>query len=98
MNPNGDDTPCIIVAAHCNENRINEYGTARQADYKSRGNRAREYTRFMIDELIPYIRSEFSCTTDPAKNIIAGFSLSALSALDIAWATPSVLRTQGRFR
>ena len=89
--------PCIIVAAHCNENRINEYGTARQADYKSRGNRAREYTRFMIDELIPYIRSEFNSATDPAKNIIAGFSLSALSALDIAWATPSVFGKVGVF-
>jgi enterochelin esterase-like enzyme len=89
--------PCIIVAAYCNENRINEYGTARQADYKNRGNKARNYTRFMVEELVPYIRSEFRCATEPSKTIIAGFSLGALSAFDIAWATPSVFGKIGVF-
>jgi enterochelin esterase-like enzyme len=89
--------PCIVVAAHCNENRINEYGTARQADYKNRGNKAPQYTRFMVEELVPYIRSQYACNTDPAKNIIAGFSLSALSAMDIAWATPSLFGKVGVF-
>jgi enterochelin esterase-like enzyme len=90
-------SPCIIVAAHCNENRINEYGTARQADYQNRGNKAREYTGFMIDELVPYIRTEFRSLVEPTKNIIAGFSLGALSAFDIAWATPSVFGRVGVF-
>ena len=89
--------PCIIVAAHCNENRINEYGTARQADYKNRGNKAPQYTRFVVEELVPYIRSKYACNTAPAKNIIAGFSLSALSAIDIAWATPSLFGRVGVF-
>ncbi len=89
--------PCIVVAAHCNENRINEYGTARQADYKNRGNKAAEYKRFMIEELVPYIRSEYRCATEPSKNIMAGFSLGALSAFDIAWATPSVFGKIGVF-
>jgi enterochelin esterase-like enzyme len=89
--------PCIIVAPHCNENRVNEYGTARQADYKNRGNKASEYTRFMVDELLPYIRSQFHSTAEPSKNIIAGFSLGALSALDIAWANPSVFGKTGVF-
>ncbi|MDZ7879711.1 MAG: alpha/beta hydrolase-fold protein [Saprospiraceae bacterium] len=89
--------PCIVVAAHCNENRINEYGTARQADYKNRGNKAPQYTRFVVDELVPYVRSHYKCSTIPAQNIIAGFSLSALSAIDIAWATPSVFGKVGVF-
>jgi enterochelin esterase-like enzyme len=88
---------CIIVAAHCNDNRINEYGTARQADYKNRGNKAREYTAFMIEELVPYIRSEFRSSPDVSKNIIAGFSLGALSAFDIAWANPSIFGKIGVF-
>jgi enterochelin esterase-like enzyme len=93
----GKLAPCIVVAAHCNDNRINEYGTARQADYKNRGNKAREYTAFMVEELVPYIRTEFRSSTEVSKNIIAGFSLGALSALDIAWATPSVFGKIGVF-
>jgi iron(III)-enterobactin esterase len=89
--------PCIVVAAYCNDNRMNEYGTARQADYKNRGNKAREYTAFMVDELVPYIRSEFRCAPEPSKTIMAGFSLGALSAFDIAWATPSVFGKVGVF-
>ncbi len=89
--------PCIVIAAHCSDNRINEYGTARQADYQNRGNKALEYTQFMIKELIPYIRSEYRSLTEPSKNIVAGFSLGALSAFDIAWATPSVFGRVGVF-
>jgi enterochelin esterase-like enzyme len=89
--------PCIVVAVHCNDNRINEYGTARQADYKNRGNKALDYTHFMIKELVPYVQLKFRCALEPSKNILAGFSLGALSAFDIAWATPSVFGRVGVF-
>jgi enterochelin esterase-like enzyme len=88
---------CIVVAAHCNDNRINEYGTARQADYANRGNKATEYTRFITNELMPYIRSEYRCSTETSKNIIAGFSLGALSAFDIAWANAPLFGKVGVF-
>ena len=89
--------PCIIVAAYCNEDRVHEYGTARQPDYKNRGSKALEYTRFMIEELVPYVRSNFRSNIEPTQNIIAGFSLGALSAFDIGWATPSVFGKIGVF-
>jgi enterochelin esterase-like enzyme len=87
----------IIVAMYCNENRINEYGTARQSDYKNRGNKARSYTNFVVHELMPYIRDEFRCATEPENTTFAGFSLGALSALDIAWAHPMLFGKVGVF-
>lgn len=87
----------IIVAMYCNENRINEYGTARQADYKNRGNKAREYSNFVLHEVIPYIRDEYRCMTEPENTAFAGFSLGALSALDIAWQNPLLFGKIGIF-
>jgi iron(III)-enterobactin esterase len=87
----------IVVAMYCNENRINEYGTARQSDYKNRGNKARSYNNFVVHELIPYIQGEFQCTTQAENTTIAGFSLGALSALDIGWANPLLFGKIGVF-
>ena len=87
----------IIVAMYCNENRINEYGTARQPDYKNRGNKARSYNNFIVHELLPYIRSEFKCSLEPEQTTFAGFSLGALSALDIGWANPLIFGKIGVF-
>ncbi len=89
--------PTILVALYCNENRINEYGTARQSDYKNRGNKARFYNDFVVHELTPYIRAEFKCLTEPNNTTFAGFSLGALSALDIAWANPMLFGKVGVF-
>lgn len=88
---------CIIIAMYCNDNRINEYGTALEIDYKNRGNKAQEYANFVIHELVPLMRKEYRCRLEPSKNIYAGFSLGALSALDIAWANPSVFGKIGVF-
>ncbi|MBL7817666.1 MAG: hypothetical protein JNL70_21850, partial [Saprospiraceae bacterium] len=68
----------IIVAMYCNENRINEYGTARQADYKNRGNKALSYTNFVLFELMPYIHESFRCLKNATDTAFAGFSLGAL--------------------
>ncbi len=88
---------CIIIAVYSNENRMNEYGTTRQADYKNRGNKARKYTDFMIQELVPRMQAEFRCRREPLYTTMAGFSLGALSAMDIAWANPSVFGKVGVF-
>ncbi len=87
----------IVVAIYCNENRINEYGTMRQADYKNRGNKARQYADFVLHELIPYIKDEYRCLLEPENTAFAGFSLGALSALDIAWQNPGLFGKIGVF-
>ena len=93
----GSLAPCLVVAVHCSADRMNEYGTARQSDYKNRGNRAREYSDFFIHELVPLVRSEFKCRAEPQATTFAGFSLGALSALDISWANPEIFGKVGVF-
>ena len=88
---------CIVIAMYCNENRINEYGTANRLDYKKRGNKARQHADFVLQELIPLMQTEYKIKQEPQQTVYAGFSLGALSALDIAWANPSVFGKVGVF-
>ena len=76
--------PVVIAAVHAGTERLQEYGTAGQPDFKGRGSKADAYTSFVIKELLPLIKKEAGVTDFEIK-AIAGFSLSGLSALDIAW-------------
>lgn len=88
-------SPAIIVGIHANEDRIYEYGTARRPDYMGRGSRAARYTAFVLDELLPYLQTNFrTCET---HRTIAGFSLGGLMALDIAWNHPEQFAKAGVF-
>lgn len=74
--------PVFCAAIHAGEERKMEYGTAATLDYKGRGAKAGLYTRFIFDELLPYIRTTYHIYSFREK-LFAGFSLGALSALDI---------------
>lgn len=76
--------PLLCVGIHCGPDRKNEYGTAGILDYKGRGVKASLYTRFVFEELLPFIRNEFSINSFKEKSY-CGFSLGGLSALDIVW-------------
>ena len=76
--------PLVCVGIHCGPERIMEYGTAYAADYKGRGAYAGLYTKFIFEELLPYIRKVYQAPSFRDKSF-AGFSLGALSALDIVW-------------
>lgn len=80
-------SPLFCVGMHCSEDRKNEYGTAEILDYKGRGARASLYTKFVIEELLPYIRYTYQVSSFREKSF-AGFSLGGLSALDIVWNHP----------
>ena len=80
--------PLFCVGIHCSTDRKNEYGTALYLDYKGRGAKAALYTRFILEELLPYIRKEYSIRSFLQKSF-AGFSLGGLSALDIVWNNPT---------
>ncbi|GAA4450280.1 hypothetical protein GCM10023189_10640 [Nibrella saemangeumensis] len=88
--------PFVLVAIHAGD-RIQEYGTASQADYMHRGSKAGQYTDFVLTELLPYIRKHYRVTTDPAKAVFAGFSLGGLSAFDLAWHHPDRFSKAGVF-
>ena len=81
---NNSITPLLCVGIHCGKDRKNEYGTAKVLDYKGRGARAGLYTRFIFEELMPFIRKAMKISSFREKSF-AGFSMGGLSALDIVW-------------
>lgn len=89
-------TPIFCVGIHCSEDRKNEYGTAKILDYKGRGAKAALYTRFIFEELLPFIRMTYQVQSFKEKSY-AGFSLGGLSALDIVWNYPQEFYRVGVF-
>lgn len=87
----------IVVGIYAGHERIREYGTVRQADYKGRGDMAPAYRDFIMQELWPLITRRFRTSGLTEETAFAGFSLGALSALDIAWAYPRVFGRVGVF-
>lgn len=81
--------PPACVAIHAGPHRKMEYGIASQADYKGRGARAGAYTKFVLQELLPFVQEKLPSVTGSEK-WFAGFSLGGLSALDIVWNHPEV--------
>lgn len=86
----------VCVGIHCGPDRKLEYGTAYAQDFKGRGARAGLYTKFIFDELLPFIRKTLSVPSFRDKSF-AGFSLGALSAMDIVWNHPSEFNRVGVF-
>lgn len=92
----GKIEPVFCVGIHCSADRKNEYGTAKTLDYKGRGAKAALYTRFIMEELIPFIREKYAIISFKEKSFL-GFSLGGLSALDIVWNNPNEFFKVGVF-
>jgi enterochelin esterase-like enzyme len=105
-------SPLICAGIHAGPDRTMEYGTAGIPDYKGRGAKAEEYTRFVFEELIPAIRATCQAPDQAAdrpgefvadravefkEKAFAGFSLGALSAMDIVWHHPEEFSRAGLF-
>lgn len=88
--------PILCVGIHCSTDRRNEYGTKNYLDYKGRGTKAAAYHRFIFEELLPFIRATYVLPSFKEKSY-CGFSLGALSALDIVWNNPSEFTKVGVF-
>jgi enterochelin esterase-like enzyme len=88
-------SPLLCVAIHAGERKM-EYGTAGTLDYMGRGFRAGLYSRFILEELLPLIRSTYGISSFRQKSF-AGFSLGGLSALDIVWNHPHEFSRVGVF-
>ncbi|MFT4092967.1 MAG: alpha/beta hydrolase-fold protein [Niabella sp.] len=88
--------PVFCVAIAAGEARVQEYGVAKKKDYLGRGSKAGHYTKFVLKELIPYIKENYNI---PAfkETAFAGFSLGGLSALDMVWNHPEVFSKAGIF-
>jgi enterochelin esterase-like enzyme len=88
--------PLVCIGIHCGSQRKMEYGTAFSADFEGRGAFAGLYTKFVFDELLPFIRKKYNAPSFKDKSF-AGFSLGALSAMDIVWNHASEFRKVGMF-
>lgn len=92
----GEITPVLCVGIHAGEDRKLEYGTAGEPDYKGRGIKAGDYTRFVFEEVIPFVKDTYKIASFKQK-AFAGFSLGGLSALDIVWKHPGTFDKVGVF-
>ncbi|NNV56239.1 alpha/beta hydrolase [Limnovirga soli] len=88
--------PLVCIGIHCGEDRRMEYGTANTPDYLGRGGKATAYTNFIFEELIPFIQKTYALNSFKEKSF-AGFSLGALSAMDIGWNHPHTFSKLGLF-
>lgn len=87
----------IIVAGVHAGNRMQEFGVSMKADYKKRGSKAKLYSKFLIQELIPYLTYQYPVSEKAGERVIAGYSMGGLSAVDIAWNHPEVFGKVGAF-
>lgn len=88
--------PVLAVGIHAGKDRKLEYGTAKEPDYLNRGSKAEAYTRFVFEELIPYIRAVSGIQNFKDK-YFSGFSLGGLMAMDIVWNYPYEFKGVGVF-
>lgn len=87
----------IVVAVYATEGRLHEYGVANVPDYKGRGHRAGLYSRFVLEELMPYINNHYRTLTDPEHTRVMGWSLGGLMAFDLAWQHSEIFGGAGVF-
>lgn len=89
--------PFCYIGIECSEDRINEYGTSSTSDFKKRGNKAHLYTKFIIEEFIPFLKNEFKLSKNNLDWVFCGMSLGGLSALDIGYNYPGFIGKVGVF-
>lgn len=88
--------PVLVVCIHAGPQRKQEYGTAAIIDAGGRGARAELYTRFVIKELLPFLRQQYM-DLQFTRLAFAGYSLGGLSALDIVWRHSGIFSMAGVF-
>ena len=87
--------PFLCVGIYANDQRLQEYGTSSQADYKQRGSKAKLHRDFIVYELLPFLAKKY--VVELKGNTIAGLSLGGLSAMDIGWNNPEIFSKIGVF-
>lgn len=86
----------ITIAIHAGD-RLQEYGTIGQPDYKKRGRKAKAYSLFLLRELLPALERRYRLCPFPSGRAVAGCSLGGLSAFDLAWHHPDIFGQVGVF-
>ena len=89
--------PFCYVGIDCNEDRMNEYGVSGIPDFKNRGKRATSYSKFIVQEFIPFLKEEFDVSQNHKEWVYCGMSLGGLSAFDIMYNHPNLFGKVGVF-
>lgn len=76
----------IIVGIYNTDERTAEYSPAHLGP---------DYTRFLMEELKPFIDSHYRTLTDPANTAVMGSSMGGLISFDLAWEHPDVFGMAG---
>jgi len=87
--------PILTVGIKAGD-RMHEFGISGQPDFQGRGTAALHYRQFITQELLPAIYSHTNISSF-ASYTIAGFSMGALSAFDIAWHESNIFSRVGSF-
>ena len=86
----------VIVAIKASAERVEEYGVAGRPDFMGRGSKAKSYTKFIVNELLPFVQKTVAAPINGSR-AFAGFSLGGLSAFDIAWNNDKLFDAVGVF-
>lgn len=85
----GQIQPLIIVGIYnAGEKRMAEYTHVR--DRRGRGGRAKAYAKFLVEDLKPFIDSEYRTLTDRANTGLGGSSLGGLVTMYLGLHHPNV--------
>lgn len=74
----------IIVGIYNNSDRISEYTQSYMEKYNA-GGKGKDYCRFIVEELKPYIDNSFRTLKDRENTAIAGSSLGGLISFYMGW-------------
>jgi hypothetical protein len=86
----------IVLGLHAGMERKQEYGVAGVPDYMNRGASASLYSKFILEELLPYLYNSHAPIGFRNK-YVAGFSLGGLMAFDMALDYPMEFSAAGVF-
>jgi len=90
----GKIEPLIVVGVYNTKDRIDEYTPARDAKYKM-GGKADLYGRMLVEELKPFIDSQYRTKHDAKHTGLMGSSLGGLASLYLALKYPRVFGHAG---
>jgi predicted alpha/beta superfamily hydrolase len=90
----GKIEPLIVVGVYNTKDRIDEYTPAADAKYKM-GGKADLYGRMLVEELKPFIDSQYRTKSDAKHTGLAGSSLGGLASLYLALKYPNVFGRTG---
>lgn len=79
----------VTVGIFINPGRFDNGGSNRSFEYDTLSD---QYSKFVIDEILPEVGKTVKLTTDPERRAIAGISSGAICAWTVAWERPDQFR------